>query len=72
MKQREFPTVFVTRKAELALQSGHPWVYDGEVIRAERCADGGLCDICSEKGRYLGTDKMDPAARPLPQRQRPL
>lgn len=55
MRQREFPIAFITRKAELALQGGHPWVYDGEVIRAEGCTDGGLCDICSEKGRYLGT-----------------
>ena len=67
MKQREFPTVFVTRKAELALQSGHPWVYDGEVVRAEDCADGGLCDICSEKSRYLGTGFFNSHSR-IPQR----
>ena len=55
MKQREYPIMTVSRKAERSILDGHPWIYDGEVLRTEECEDGALCDVCSEKGRYLGT-----------------
>ena len=53
--ERPWPSLIVTKKGEKALSEGHPWVYAGEVITCEGCEDGELCDIKSEKGRYLGT-----------------
>jgi len=55
MKQRQYPIVTVTKKAERSLDGGHPWIYDGEILSAEGCTDGDLCDVTSEKGKYLGT-----------------
>lgn len=41
-----------TKKA----QGGHPWVFDNEITAQEGdFQDGGLCDVRSPKGRYLGT-----------------
>lgn len=37
-------------------QGGHPWVFDNEITAQEGdFQDGGLCDVRSPKGRYLGT-----------------
>lgn len=52
---RPWPYVTVTEKGERALRSGHPWVYEGEVVSQEGCVDGELCDVFSRKQRYLGT-----------------
>ena len=56
MKNRDFPIVCVTPKAEASLRKGHPWVY-GEEITEEfgEITNGGLCDVVSKKGAYLGT-----------------
>ncbi|WP_295580264.1 class I SAM-dependent rRNA methyltransferase [uncultured Oscillibacter sp.] len=54
--ERTYPRYTVTPKAEAAILRGHPWVYDAEVLSAEGTAEnGGLVDIVSKKGRYLGT-----------------
>ena len=54
--QRDYPKYTVTPKAEAAILRGHPWVYDAEVLAAEEGAEnGGLVDVVSKKGRYLGT-----------------
>ena len=54
--ERPYPQVRVTRKGERALAAGHPWVYAAEVTEAdESVRDGGLADIVSGKGAYLGT-----------------
>ena len=52
---RQFPAFTVTKKAEAALKSGHPWVYDAEILKSSDCENGALVDIFSEKGSYLGT-----------------
>ena len=53
---RGYTRCTVTKKAERAIVGGHPWVYDAEVKAMEGSAEnGGLVDVCSEKGRYLGT-----------------
>ena len=56
MKQsRPFPAVTVTKKAELALRSGHPWVYAAEITAREgECPSGGIVDVFSQKGAWLG------------------
>lgn len=60
MKQeRNFPKFTVTRKAQAALEGGHPWVYDAELTNydeiKESVQNGALVDVVSDKGRYLGT-----------------
>ena len=57
MKQdRGYPRYTVTPKAEASLLRGHPWVYDAEILNIEGETDnGGLVDVLSKKGRYLGT-----------------
>jgi 23S rRNA (cytosine1962-C5)-methyltransferase len=53
---RTYPALTVSRKAEASLKAGHPWVY-GEEIRSKTAEpeNGALCDVLSDKGRYLGT-----------------
>lgn len=54
--ERTYPRYTVTAKAETAILRGHPWVYGEEVLSAEGAAEnGGLVDVLSKKGRYLGT-----------------
>lgn len=57
MKQeRNYPRVEVTRKAENSIKAGHPWIYNTELGRGEMaCKDGGLVDLISPRGKYLGT-----------------
>ncbi len=54
--ERGYPIYTVTPKAESAILHGHPWVYDAEITAMEgETANGGLVDVVSKKGRYLGT-----------------
>ncbi len=56
MKERNFPQAQITRKGQNALGGGHPWVYDTEVAKLSGpYENGGLVDVVSDKGRYLGT-----------------
>ena len=53
---RIYPSVTVTPKAEAAILRGHPWVYDTEIVSMEGAPEnGGLTDVRSRKGAYLGT-----------------
>lgn len=61
MKQsRPYPRVIVTHKAARSLAGGHPWVFEGEVLRAEPAADGraaengDVVDIFEENGTWQG------------------
>ncbi len=54
--ERKFPKVTISKKGELALKGGHPWVYEGEVKNhSGTFVNGELVDVFSEKDRYLGT-----------------
>ena len=54
--ERGYPPYTVTPKAEAAILRGHPWVYGEEVLDIQgETANGGLVDVLSRKGRYLGT-----------------
>lgn len=57
MKQsRAFPVLRISPKAELSVRNGHPWIYDTEILDTSgACENGGLVDVASKKGRYLGT-----------------
>ena len=51
-----YPKYTVTPKAEASVLRGHPWIYDEEILSADGvAANGGLVDVLSRKGRYLGT-----------------
>ena len=55
MKQaRPYPRIVVTRKAARSLKAGHPWVFEGEVIEAEPCANGSVVDVFEENGTWQG------------------
>ena len=54
--ERSFPSAAVTPKAEAAILRGHPWVYGEEILSLEGAPEnGGLVDVRSRKGAYLGT-----------------
>ena len=63
MKQlRPYPQVIITKKAARTLAGGHPWVFEGEVIRVEpspesgeRAQNGCVVDVFEENGTYQGT-----------------
>lgn len=56
MKQvRPYPASSVTLKAQRSVESGHPWIYDTEVVQPPVCEDGDLVDVFGPKGAYLGT-----------------
>lgn len=57
MKQtRGNATISVSYKAETTIRSGHPWVYDTEVLNTVGdYSDGDLVDVLSTRGKYLGT-----------------
>lgn len=55
MKQaRPYPRIVVTRKAARSLKAGHPWVFEGEVLEAEPCANGAVVDVFEENGTWQG------------------
>ncbi len=56
MSQRSYPRATITAKGEKVLRGGHIWVFADEVTSLSAAPeDGGLTDIYSEKGKYLGT-----------------
>lgn len=53
---RPYAKLYITKKGERAARGGHPWVYGEEVLRVDGTYEtGDLVDVCSDKGRYLGT-----------------
>lgn len=62
MKQvRPYPQVIVTHKAARSLKAGHPWVFEGEVMRTKpaptdgrAAANGDLVDVFEENGTWQG------------------
>ncbi len=52
---RPYPIVTITRKGQRAIEGGHPWVYEGEVLSCPESAENGsIVDVCSDKGAWLG------------------
>jgi 23S rRNA (cytosine1962-C5)-methyltransferase len=60
MKQeRPYAKAVVTRKAENSIHTGHPWIYDTEVLAPPAGVEnGGLVDVVTREGRYLGTGML--------------
>ena len=54
--ERRFPGVKITKKAEISIKNGHPWVYGEEISEGAESLAGHLyADVFSQKGSYLGT-----------------
>lgn len=54
--ERIYPKASVTEKGEKTLRGGHPWVYADEITDISGSYEnGGLADVYSRKGRWLGT-----------------
>ena len=52
----DLPKITVTEKGERHAKTGHPWVFEGEVVRTDGSPeDGGLVNVFSPKERWLGT-----------------
>ena len=61
---RAYPRYTVTPKAENAILRGHPWVYAEEITATEGSAEnGGIVDVISRKGRYIGTGMLSNASK---------
>ena len=52
MKQeRAFARLTISKKGEVSVKAGHPWVYDAEVSgNTDAIENGALVDAFSEKG----------------------
>ncbi|MBQ5972644.1 MAG: class I SAM-dependent rRNA methyltransferase [Oscillospiraceae bacterium] len=62
--ERPYPSVTVTEKGERALRDGHPWVYGDEVTAVRgKPEDGGIADVFSKKGAWLGAGFYNAASR---------
>lgn len=53
---RNFIQITITKKGENRARMGHPWVFEGEVLKeSEKPENGSLVDVVIEKGKYIGT-----------------
>ena len=53
---RNYPIARVTKKAELSVIKGHPWIYDTEVLSVSGDYENGdIVDVLNEKDKYLGS-----------------
>ena len=56
MKNREYKKVYITTKGENSLNNGHPWIYEGEIVKKDSSINNGdIVDITNDKDKYLGT-----------------
>lgn len=55
-KPREYPYIRISKKAEISVLQGHPWVYEGELNEITgNVQNGELCDVLGSSSQYLGT-----------------
>ena len=56
MKNREYKKVYITTKGEISLNNGHPWIYEGEIVKKDSSINNGdIVDITNDKDKYLGS-----------------
>lgn len=56
LKNREYPCVEISRKAETSLIGGSTWIYDTEVRKIfGEVNDGAIVDVVNGRGRYMGS-----------------
>ena len=52
--ERPYGKVKITPKGERKLRGGHPWVFDAEITETDDTDDGGIVDVYTQKGSWLG------------------
>lgn len=54
--ERIFPRAVITKKQEISVRNGHPWIYADEIMEIpEEVENGCFIDVFGKKGNYLGT-----------------
>ena len=54
--ERNFPKFIITEKGAKWALSGHPWIYEAEVLSGDDSVENGsLVDAVSASGKYIGT-----------------
>ena len=54
--ERSFPKFIITEKGARWTDTGHPWIYEGEIISGDDFVENGsIVDAVSEKGKYIGS-----------------
>ena len=54
--ERIFPRAVITKKHEISVRNGHPWIYADEIMEIpEEVENGCFIDVFGKKGNYLGT-----------------
>lgn len=57
-------TVTISKRAELAVRGGHPWIYGSEIKDMEEgIAPGDMVKVLSSKGKFLGTGFYNPHSK---------
>ena len=60
----DLPRVTITEKGERHAKTGHPWVFEGEVVRVDgETVDGELVNVFSPKDRFIGTGFYNSASK---------
>ncbi len=52
---RSLPCFTVSEKGQKSIEAGHVWVYRDELTAVGDYENGQICDVVSEKGKYLGS-----------------
>ncbi|MBP5168381.1 MAG: class I SAM-dependent rRNA methyltransferase [Oscillospiraceae bacterium] len=54
--ERSYPKFIVSAKGTRWTDTGHPWIYESDVLTGDEvCENGALVDAVSEGGKYIGT-----------------
>ena len=62
--ERGFPRVVITDKGARWVNSGHPWIYEGEIVSSdEDIPNGSIVDAVDLKGKYLGSGFLSEKSR---------
>ncbi|MCD8212291.1 MAG: class I SAM-dependent rRNA methyltransferase, partial [Oscillospiraceae bacterium] len=62
-QQRNYPKVYISRKAERALRAGHPWIYGEEIQNSDGSPENGaLVDVLAGNA-YMGTGFYNDASK---------
>ena len=61
---RNYPKFIITEKGARWAGSGHPWLYEGEVLSgSEEAENGCIVDAVSEHGKYIGSGFLSKASK---------
>ena len=54
--ERSYPKFIISAKGMRWTDTGHPWIYESDVLTEDNsCDNGALVDAVSEGGKYIGT-----------------